>query len=321
MLKANLQPVSVRELYKQFKQSTNIISSEILEFSGVCDKDVYNPTIPFVSNGKWVIGGRVENRDSEDSRVVFFAQKNRVFIPIEDAPCYELQDPFVTRINDAIIFGGVRVIWEKGRIVNWVTDFYRGRSISELTYFASGPMNMKDIRLVELPDGRIGVFSRPQGQNLWDNYGCIARIGFTIVDSLEEITPEIIEHAPMLTGHFLPEEWGGANQLLVLRNGLIGVIGHIAYRDFSAEGEEIKHYYSSVFAIDPDTRKMTPMKVICSRDCFPSGPAKRLDLQDITFTAGIIRNDNGTAAVYTGLNDCQVGRAVICDPLLEYENF
>jgi hypothetical protein len=43
-------------------------------------------------------------------------------------------------------------------------------------------------------------------------------------------------------------------------------------------------------------------------------------VQDVTFTAGIIRRDDGTAELYTGLNDCQIGKIVINDPLIEYEN-
>ena len=67
--------------------------------------------------------------------------------PIADAPSSKLQDPFATIIAGEIVFGGVRVIWNNGRIVSWVTDFYRGSSIYNLKYFTSGPDHMKDIRL------------------------------------------------------------------------------------------------------------------------------------------------------------------------------
>jgi len=81
----------------------------------------------------------------------------------------------------------------------------------------------------------------------------------------------------------------------------------------------VLHYYSMAFAVDPDTRAMTPTKIIGSRDCFPPGPSKAPRLQDVTFTAGIVRHSDGTATLYTGLSDCQVGRLEIPDPLLEYE--
>ena len=45
----------------------------------------------------------------------------------------------------------------------WRTRFYHGSGGEDLQPFAVGPDGMKDIRLVELADGRIGVFTRPQG--------------------------------------------------------------------------------------------------------------------------------------------------------------
>lgn len=319
MLKADVQPISAKELYHQFKLSQKVECAETLPVEGLPGFDVYNPSVPFLSDGEWVIAGRVEKRDSEDSTVFFFREEGGVLYPIADAPRLKLQDPFVTIIAGEIVFGGVRVMWNNGRIVSWVTDFYRGSSIYNLKYFTSGPDHMKDIRLLGMPDGRIAVCTRPQGDAVLKAYGCIAKIGFTVVDSLDQITSETIANAPVLHGHFLPQEWGGANQLHWLKNGLIGVIGHIAYMEHLENGEHEKHYYSSSFALDPATREMTATKVICSRDCFPPGEAKRPDLKDITFTGGIIRKDGGMAQIYTGLNDCQIGRAVIPDPFIEYE--
>lgn len=67
------------------------------------------------------------------------------------------------------------------KIVSWVTQFYRGYRIDSMHHFSSGPAMMKDIRLIELLDGRIGVLTRPQGE-----VGGRGQIGFTIIDSLEE---------------------------------------------------------------------------------------------------------------------------------------
>ncbi|HHX02551.1 MAG TPA: DUF1861 family protein [Firmicutes bacterium] len=319
MLTANVQPVSAKDLYHQFKSNQQVKCAEFLQVKGLEGFDVYNPSVPFMSHGEWVIAGRVERRDSEDSTVVFFREEGGALSPIADAPRFSLQDPFVTMIDGQIVFGGVRVIWENDRIVSWVTDFYRGSSIYDLKYFATGPDHMKDIRLLGLADGRIAVLTRPLGEAVFEAYGCIAMIGFVVIESLDQLSPEVIANAPVLHGHFLPREWGGANQLHLLKNGLIGVIGHIAYWEHLENDDHVRHYYSSAFALDPETRHMTATKVICSRDCFPPGDAKRPDLRDVTFTAGIVRQNGGTAEIYTGLNDCQIGRAVIPDPFTEYE--
>ena len=176
---------------------------------------------------------------------------------------------------------------------------------------------MKDVRLAELPDGKIAVCSRPQGASM-EKYGCIAKIGFTVVNGLGELTADVIENAPFLEKMFKDDEWGGVNQLTVLKNGKLGAIGHKACRTYEADGQRL-HYYGIAFAIDPVTCEITQNKMIVSRDRFPETEKKRFDLGDITFTSGVLRGEDGTARVFTGLNDAYVGSAVIPDPFAEYE--
>jgi len=313
-------PISAKELYQEFNRTKEIKGAIIHKFEGVDDCDVYNPSIPFEIDGAIYIAGRVEHRDSEISKVMFFKKNNENWVLDQNARTFDLQDPFVTWIDGELIFGGVRVNWgNETEETIWYTDFYKGTSIDNLTYFASGPSHMKDIRLVQLQDKRIGIFTRPQGMEMLTKYGCIAKIGFTIVNELSEVTPENIEKAPLLEGHFLPDEWGGANQIHLLNDGNLGVIGHKSY----GEGEDdnkILHYYGIAFVIDPLTRKMSDTKIIISRKCFPDGQAKEPRLTDVTFTSGIIRGDNNVAVIYTGLSDAQVGSAIIKDPFCDWEN-
>jgi hypothetical protein len=323
-LHGKITPVPLKQQHAEFQNHRPQTMGEILNFAGVGDSgevavDVYNPSIPFTLDGMTIIAGRVEKRTDERSRVIFFAEAETdgVWLPIEGAPVLNLQDPFVTFAGDELIFGGVYVEWEEGR-AKWSTDFYRGTSIYNLRKFASGPAQMKDVRLLQLSDKRIAIFSRPQGEIMAERFGCIAKIGFTTVDGLDAVTADAIENAPLLFDHFLPDEWGGCNQLFQLKNGLIGAIGHKSWGEM-IDGVHFLHYYSMAFAIDPRTRKMTHTKVIASRDCFPEGLTKAPRVQDVTFTAGIIRHTDGTATLYTGLNDCQIGKLEIVDPLLEYE--
>ena len=178
---------------------------------------------------------------------------------------------------------------------------------------------MKDVRLVQLPDKRVAIFSRPQGGEIWEKFGAIARIGFTIVDSLTDVNPETIKNAPYLEGQFLDDEWGGSNQPIILKNGLIGVIGHKSYRTYTEDNEQRLHYYGMAFVVDPKTGMFSQNKMIISNNCFPQVEPKRPDLVDVTFTSGIIRNNDGTAYIYTGLSDSHVGEALIVDPFVEYE--
>lgn len=319
-LYSKITPTPLRQQYEEFQKNKPQKLGKILNFDGVGDLDVYNPSVPFELDGMTIIAGRVEQRSNEVSQTMLFTEKDGVWSPIEGAPVFDLQDPFVTFVGDELILGGVFVSWQDEKtITTWHTDFYRGKSIFSLKKFTSGPLHMKDIRLLELSDKRIAIFSRPQGEIMMKNYDCIAKIGFTIVDSLDDVTAETIANAPLLLDHFLPDEWGGCNQLFELDNGLIGAIGHKSWGEHIDDIHYL-HYYSISFAIDPYTRKMTPAKIISSRECFPKGPCKHPKVQDVTFTSGIIRHDDGSASLYTGLNDCQVGCLQIVDPLVEYEN-
>jgi len=288
-------------------------SSSKLVFLGIDGYDAYNIAAPFIMDGKEILAARVELRDSEQSQVMFFEKSSEVWSLIEDAPILKLQDPFVTKVGSEWIIGGVRTIVSEqnpDQILSWVTEFYRGYSLSELVHFATGPDRMKDIRLLELPNGNIAVCTRPQGE-----IGGRGKIGYIVLSSLEHLNEESINAAMIYHDQFIAEEWGGANELHLLANGMIGVLGHIA----SFENNEIRHYYSMTFAIHPTTGERTPMKLIAIRDMFLEGSTKRDDLVDVLFSGGIIRQENDKAMLYTGVSDAEAHCIEIPDPFVAYE--
>lgn len=303
---------SCQQLLAVYKEKNLKSFGEKLRFAGVGRRDVYNITAPFVDGGELVIAGRVEDRESEDSDVMFFVERDGQWVPKEGAPVFHLQDPFVTRIGGELIFGGVQIFPhpEKAGQLKWRTLFYRGSDLNSLRYFAAGPEGMKDLRLVELPDGKIAVFTRPQGE-----VGGRGTIGFMKINSLAELTVENIEKARLLKDQFLPEEWGGANEVHVLKNGLLGVLGHIACFSHG----EYRHYYSMVFPFDPEEERAGPIEIIACRDDFPAGPAKNEKLVDVLFSGGLYRNEDGTATLYVGVSDAEAHRLTIPDPFLKYE--
>lgn len=309
--KSGVQPSSVL-LEKYVKKESKPFNPIKLNFIGVGEKDVYNITAPFEDSGETVIAGRVEPRDSEHSEVVFFVRRGEQWIPKEGAPVFPLQDPFYTRIGGELVFGGVEVFRHPANehAMNWRTVFYKGTNIHRLEKFFTGPDGMKDLRLIELPDSSIGVLTRPQGDK-----GGRGKIGFVRVPSLEHLTLEVIQEAPILDGQFMEEEWGGANEAHLLSNGLIGVLGHIARID--AEGN--RHYYPMVFALDPQTGEHSDIQLIAARTDFLEGPAKRPDLADVVFSGGLIRKKDGTADLYAGVSDAEAQRISMPDPFLAFE--
>ena len=139
---------------------------EKLVFEGVGKKDVYNITAPFIIQNERVIAGRVEARDSEVSEIYFFVQREGKWIPKEDAMVLQLQDPFFAFVDDEIVVGGVQTFQrpDNPEQLAWRTVFYKGTTLSELKEFFLGPDGMKDLRIVKQQDGKIGVFTRPQGE-------------------------------------------------------------------------------------------------------------------------------------------------------------
>ncbi|NLM38868.1 MAG: DUF1861 family protein [Firmicutes bacterium] len=301
-----------KQLLDEYTKRRRVYEAEKLAFSGVDGKDVYNIAAPIMHNDEFLLPARVEPRESEYSEVVFFGFEKGTWYPKKDIAAFRLQDPFWAEIKGELVFGGVEVFPHPTipGALGWRTNFYRGPSPDKLEYFASGPDGMKDIRLIELPNGRIGVFTRPQGE-----VGGRGTIGYVEIDELDDLTPEICAEAELLH-QFIPEEWGGANEVHLLKNGKLGVLAHIACFD----DQQGKHYYAMVFGFDPATKKATPMQIIATRADFPPGASKRPDLEDVIFSGGLVRLPDGKAWFYAGLSDAEAGRILIDDPFVDYEN-
>ncbi|MFP5113888.1 MTP-1 family protein [Bacillaceae bacterium C204] len=308
--KGNAQ--TCEQLLEEYTTKTQPTSPEKIVFSGIGENDVYNISAPFEDEGELVIAGRVESRNSEHSNVYFFVKRKGEWVPRENAPVLELQDPFFTRIAGELVLGGVQIFphpTKQGQL-GWRTVFYKGQSVASLQEFAKGPDGMKDLRLVELKDGSIGVLTRPQGEK-----GGRGKIGWTRISSISELTINVISEAPLLEGQFIEEEWGGANEPHLLANGLVGVLGHVA--SFDDEGN--RHYYPMVFALDPETGTFSDMELIATRSQFLPGPSKRPDLVDVVFSGGLVRKPDGTADIYAGISDAEAQKITIVDPFVQYE--
>lgn len=275
-------------------------------FQGVEGYDVYNPTAPFSYQGHRMICARVEKRDSEQSQAVFFEETTKdTYCVAEGWKRYNLQDPSITKVLGYYVLGGTEVFphpEHPGRIC-WHTVFYYGTSPQHLERLAEGPDGMKDVRLVELADGRIGIFTRPQGEK-----GGRGKIGFTAVNDFAQVTAAVMEEAPLLD-LFGEEEWGGVNEAFLLSDGRIGVLGHIA----CFRPEEVRHYFPMAFVFDPATGEHTEPEILAERKEFLPGPSKRPDLEDVLFSGGICQEDD-RAVLYVGVSDCEVQYMVVPNP-------
>ncbi len=272
----------------------------------------YNPSKLIEQDGKKRLAIRVEPKSREDnSHVLFFEEKNGIWLAVGESPHLHLQDPFyVDNIHGWQILGGVEVkSSRKEKHLSYRTVFYRYKNnINEIAEpFAIGPQNMKDIRLIELENGRIGVFTRPQG----GIYGH-GKIAYLEISDLAELTSKKFLEAKMIEDQFSDGEWGGVNDLYLLKDGRIGILGHIAH----FENNYRKNYYSMSFIFDPKTLKATPIKIIANAADvgFTIGRKKEI-LGDVIFSGGL-KIEGRRAKLYAGINDIGAACFDIANPFI-----
>ncbi|MCI9336942.1 MAG: DUF1861 family protein [Lachnospiraceae bacterium] len=307
--------MGVRELREAFERTYVHRESAVLRFLGVDGWDVYNCSIPFRAGGKRYLFGRVERRGEwMRSFVRLFEECGPdQWRLAPDSMIYQLEDPYIAQIGGEFVLGGTHVRMGAGKLDTYYGYFYRGKEIRDLYYFTTGPDYMKDIRLVELADGKIGVFSRPRNEEIMARYGSESMLGFTVIDSLDQLSAEAVEKAPYIPGLFGEGEWGGCNQAYLLESGKIGVIGHGSYPG-EKDREPVAVYMNISFVMDPRSRAVEDLRVIGTRDSYPQGPAKMPNLTDCAFTSGIVMRKDGMADLYSGIGDCMEGRVVIPYP-------
>ncbi len=289
-------------------------------FHGVPGFDVYNPSIPFSWKGQRYIFGRVERRGEwARSWVRLFSETapdRWTLVP--NSMIYQLEDPYVATIAGELILGGTHVRFQGGQLETYYGYFYRGTDLHDLKYFTTGPDYMKDIRLVELANGKIGVFSRPRNEEIMKKYGSESMVGFCTIDSLDQLNAKTIAAAPYVPGLFDNGEWGGCNQAYLLDSGLIGLIGHKCYKETSATGVELQVYFNIALVFDPKQFRFIHEAIVATRKSYPDGPAKRPNLTDCAFSSGIALRPDGLVDLYSGIGDTEVGRVAIPNPFAAY---
>lgn len=312
--------MKLTEQREVFEREKRIYESCKVKFLGVEGFDVYNSSIPFYWNSKRYIYGRIEKRNEwARSWARLFEETGRdEWTLVQGDMIYQLEDPYIAIINGELILGGTHVRKKQGKVDTYYGYFYRGKDIHDLDYFTTGPDYMKDIRLVQLKDNRIGVFSRPRSEEIRTLHGSESIIGFAVIDDISELNAEVIGSAAKIEGLFGEDEWGGCNQCYYLDSGRIGVIGHKSYKRVEEDGKEILVYMNMSFVYDMEEHTALDVKIIGTRSCYPEGPAKTPALVDCVFTSGIVMRDDGRADLYSGIGDTEVGRIVIDYPFEGY---
>ena len=187
--------------------------------------------------------------------------------------------------------------------------------------FAVGPDKMKGIRFIQLAEDRIGVFTRPQGV-----FGGRGKMGYFEIKFIDELNDaltnfdRIKDPSTFIYGLFIDDEWGGPNQLHLLLDGRIGILGHIAgfgdgkYTSTDGKEKTKKDYYPIAFVFDPKTKSVSNIRIIVTTEQFPPVEAKEEQFGKIFYGGGLVRRDDEYAWLYVGIGDTNTGRILIKDP-------
>jgi hypothetical protein len=264
--------------------------------------DGYNPSAPIANGHRPRVLVRAEPRHTDYATwSIPFCQRSVDAWEIdENLPMLRLEDPFCAVVHGTLVVGGVRIVSRLRNSPLWETVFMRGDSLATLEEFGHSPAYMKDVRLVGLEDGRIGVFTRPWG-------GATRYIGYTEIDDLDQLTSAVLANARLLETQPVVGQWWGANAVYNLGGGTLGVLAHIARW---VEGN--RHYYPITFVLDRLRFSIVRgPEIIAERSCFPEHDAKQPDLRDVIFPAWI---DWERRLLFGGLSDTTIGVVPVSDP-------
>ncbi|MBR4206612.1 MAG: DUF1861 family protein [Clostridia bacterium] len=309
-----------RDKREAFEKNKTVYSSRKLTFKGVDGYDVYNCSIPFRRRGETYMFGRVEKREEWARSWVYLFRKTGedLFERVPESMIYTIEDPYVAVIRGELCMGGTYVVRMRNEVKTYWANFYRGQDLMNLYYFTTGPDYMKDIRLIDMGEKGIGVFSRPRDEATEKKYGSLSIVGFTTIRSLDELDDKTVSEAKVIDGMFEAGEWGGCNQCYLLDSGYIGIIGHKCYHYDWEDGRSMQAYCNVAFVFDPETHALLDEKVIGTRTCYPAGPAKVFNTTDCAFTSGIVMREDGKCDLYSGIGDTEEGVITIDYPFEGY---
>lgn len=301
---------------------------KIVRIQGTEGKDTYNPAMYEDGQDK-ILAFRAENRKSNILTSatyhpsICFArlQGGQWRIDPKMAPFDMLEDPFIFYVEEKgiqkVVLGGVRArMHHKALTVQ--TEFYKGDTLENLERISFAVVhNMKDVRLLQLPDNRFLLCRRPHG----DKYKR-GRIALHVLDSLDDLTDVDMTELPtlaMLDSCQDALDWVGVNNAYILKDNegraWLGLLGHIALED----KDKMLHYAACTYKIslqdllDNQIHKICP-QIIATRACFEAGPSKAETISDIVFPGHLEHVDQYTYRLWVGLSDTRIGVIELEDP-------
>ena len=326
------RPPLISELMKHRRMP--LTPGWLLDFGIPPDIDIYNSSAPIWDGHHWLQIVREEKGDQFTSQLTFFSQvsgnKYRREVDVSNLSelsiGYICQDPANAWIQQNLVITQVEVdpqsLNDTSQDTRLHSAIYAGENLNNLRLIARSPDRMKGVRLVELQDGKIAVFTRPQSPGDPDRGG-LGKIGLTVVESLDQINTDVLAAAPLIPELFSEddEEWRGVNHVRLLPNGDLAVLAHIA-RFEKSEIDHSKGYYPYFFTLDPITLRVENQQLLAKVADFRLNgqiKAKLPELENVSYPSALLfPNDDITSsyAIYmSGMKDSKMAAICIPNPL------
>lgn len=226
------------------------------------EEDAYNPAM---IKGTDIVIFRIDPRGSHvASRIVCCepAEEEDTYRPIPEIKEFvNYQDPRVVKVQGQNIFIVIKTIPNDNGGVSAKSEFYRfveDFKQIESEPFCISPIDGKDYTLTDLQSQDIGVFGRPVGNEFGRG-----QVTFAKIKKPDELSETINNPDRMkVVLKFSEGEWGGVNDTILLEDGNLFVLGHIAR--FGENGQ--KEYFSTWGIFDPAIEKFTNFGIFMEAD-------------------------------------------------------
>lgn len=250
----------------------------ILDFAVPAGLHVYNVSREVTVDGKRIVLGRTERVDNQfSSKVIPFTFEEATGKWRADSNISNLnqltagkimQDPQITHVNGEWAVNCIEVVLDDANNpeagCHYWTNIYSGQRLDNLALLAQSPQKMKCVRLVELENGQVGVFTRPQSDS--PEQGGLGKIGFCVVDNLGDVDATVMKEAPLIHDLFQDHEWGGVNDVRLMPNGKLLALGHIARYLTDSPIKDDREYHTILFEFEPQRRKWDNLRMVSRAD-------------------------------------------------------
>ncbi|MBI2285684.1 DUF1861 family protein [Candidatus Saccharibacteria bacterium] len=309
------RPPSINELLERRRKPFG--PGWLLDFGTPPKVDVYNSSAPIkVDGGEPMVIIREEDGDQFSSQNHFFRYNSGAKFRREPniSNLSELslgwicQDPATAYVQSNWVITQVEVdpasLNNPSQDVRLHSAIYAGKKLDSLSLISRSPDNMKGVRLVELKDSRVGVFTRPQ-HRFDPARGGLGKIGFTVFESLSQISSDALAAAPLIPDLFSEDdtEWRGVNDVSLLPNGELAVLAHQA-RFEKSHIPDSRGYYPLFFTFNPESYQVDHQQILATLDDFRFNgqvKPKTPDVDNVFYPSALLFPNGDIRSSYAGL--------------------